>query len=98
MSLMNRLFAILIMILCLSANADIKAIILNDDSVIEAKDISAVNFDGNFNSINSVELFDESFIDSSDIKTIILQKSKNSSPFHRIYQMAAHSNGNGSGG
>ena len=98
MSLMNRLFAILIMILSLSANADIKAIVLNDDSVIEAKDISAVNFDENFNSVNSVELFDESFIDSSDIKTIILQKSKSSSPFHHIYQMAAQSNGNGSGG
>ncbi|MBY0415684.1 MAG: hypothetical protein K2Q18_16035 [Bdellovibrionales bacterium] len=100
MSLMNRLLAILILILSLSANAtvSIKAIILKNDSVIESKDISAINFNERFDSVNSVELNDESVIDSSDIKSVILKNSNNAAKFHRINEMAAKSNGNGSGG
>ncbi|MDO9182129.1 MAG: hypothetical protein Q7U04_06960 [Bacteriovorax sp.] len=97
MSLMNRLFAFLIITTSFSVNADvnIKTIILQDDSIVESKDISAINIDKDSDAIHSVELNDESVINSSDIKLIIL---KNASRFNRIHETAASSSGNGSGG
>ena len=102
MSFINKFLPLLVMCLSFTANADfnVKSIVLNDETTIEAKDISSINLDVNSNAINSVELNDQSVLDGTDIKSIILKKSNNSSGFRKNFQMnsSSASNGNGSGG
>lgn len=102
MSMKTKLTAIIFLILSFSAFAEseVKAIVLKDNTVIQSEDIYGVSFDEDSSNIFSIELNDETLIDSSDIKTIILKRTQNLKSFQRGVESsrAVIGNGNGSGG
>lgn len=98
-----RLLAFLFLIFSFTASAEleIKAIVLNDDSIIMPEEISGILIDETSSSINSVELYNHMQIDSSYIKSIILKNTQDPKPFQRRLESSSRvvvGNGNGSGG
>ncbi len=103
MSMKTKLTAFIFLILSFSAFAEseVKAIVLKDNIVIQSEDIYSISFDEDSSNIVSIELNDETLIDSSDIKTIILKRTQNLKTFQRGVETSARAvigNGNGSGG
>ena len=101
MNFMTKVFILSLVTFNVSANANVnvKALILNDETIINSRDISVINFDENSGVLNTVELNDQSMIDATDIKSIILKKSHSPSRIHGgVERFSASSGGNGSGG
>jgi uncharacterized Zn finger protein len=103
MSMKTKLTAFIFLILSFSAFAEseVKAIVLKDNTVIQSEDIYSISFDENSSNIISIELNDETPIDSSDVKTIILKRTQNLKSFQRGFEGSSRAvvgNGNGSGG
>lgn len=103
MSMKTKLTAFIFLILSFSvvAESEVKAIVLKDNTIIQSEDIYSIFFDDDSSNIISIELYDETHVDSSDIKTIILgrtQKLKTSKRGFENSSRAVIGNGNGSGG
>lgn len=103
MSMKTKLTAFIFLILSFStfAESEIKAIVLKDNIVIQSEDIFSISFDENSSNIISIELNDETLIDSSDIQTIILKRIPILKTFQRGVEATTRAvvgNGNGSGG
>ncbi len=103
MSMKTKLTAFIFLIISFSAFAEseVKAIILKDNIVVQSEDIFSISFNEDSSNIISIELNDETLIESSDIKTIILKRSQNLKSFQRGIEESSKAvvgNGNGSGG
>ena len=103
MSMKTKLTAFIFLIISFSAFAEseVKAIILKDNIVVQSEDIFSISFNEDSSNIISIELNDETLIESSDIKTIILKRSQNLKSFQRGFEESSKAvvgNGNGSGG
>lgn len=103
MSMKTKLTAFIFLILSFSAFAEseIKEILLKDNIIIQSEDIFSISFDEESSNIISIELNDETLIDSSEIKTIILKRTQSLKTFQRGVETSARAvigNGNGSGG
>ena len=94
---MNTLIVALLLTLGLNAQASmlkVESVVLNDDSIINSNEISAIHFD-------YIDLNEGSRIESSDIKKIILKNHLNgdsSRPGFEFNAAAKMSGGDGSGG
>ena len=102
MSMKTKLTAFIFLILSFSAFAEseVQAIILKDYIVIQSEDILNITFDEDSSNIISIELNDETLIDSSDIKTIIFKRNQNLKTSKRGFEESSKAvvgNGNGSG-
>jgi len=103
MSMKTKLTAFIFLILSFSAFAEseVQAIVLKDNIVIQSEDIYSISFDEDSSNIISVELNDETLIESSEIKAIILKRTQNLKKFHQGVKASSRAvigNGNGSGG
>jgi hypothetical protein len=83
------------------ADDQIKKLILNDETIISGSDIALVNINPSDKQIDTIELKDNSAIDSTDIKSMILKNTSSKKSFLKAYQMSERikvSGGDGSGG
>jgi hypothetical protein len=95
----------LLAIALISTNAfaenKISKVILTDETVISGNEISQVNINPVDKQIDTIELKDNSVIDSTDIKSMILKNVSANKSFLKSYQMSERikvSGGDGSGG
>ena len=102
MSMKTKLTAFMFLILSISAFAEseVKTIILKDNSIIQAEDIFSISYEVDTSSLYSIELNDQTLIQSNEIKKIIFKKIHTPHKFQHEIQSsrAVVGNGNGSGG
>lgn len=103
MSMKTKFTAFIFLILSFStfAESEVKAIVLKDNIVIQSEDIFSISVDDDSSNIISIELNDETLIDSSEVKAIILKRTQTLKTFKRGFEESSRAvvgNGNGSGG